>query len=373
MRWQTIQILLDPDEHSEYLQAAVRLWDVRNPRGGFFPKSIPRDAFPSEPDPEMVAWHEEVSQRLEYDYLKRNTPRSSPPNFGAYQYHYLPKHTPPKEDKVSRSRRGTIPQYRYVEPSDPPPRAKHRRGSSADHPRFSRKSHSKLSPDPDEKLPAKSRRGRSSSFAHPSGSPTVPGFYPDSSSEDSPSPEPEPPRTHRRRNLSVPRTSRARPHSHEAYARKPPRDVSPDYHKRYSHHDNHGVSSSKVYYSERPHRARSWVYKEDLPHPRQSGIKFREYIFDEPPSVSSSPETPVYPVHPKYVSATNPGYMSRSRANIDPGVEEKRRRSHSGGLPDRSRPWAPMWGAPVSSSKKYIPVAMPDLEYTSSKRRAYDR
>ncbi|KAF7592135.1 hypothetical protein BBP40_000683, partial [Aspergillus hancockii] len=53
VRWQTIQLLLDPDEHSRWLQNAVELWDIETPNGGTFPKLIPRDAFPAEPDPEM--------------------------------------------------------------------------------------------------------------------------------------------------------------------------------------------------------------------------------------------------------------------------------------------------------------------------------
>ncbi|KGO48290.1 hypothetical protein PEX1_071190 [Penicillium expansum] len=58
VRWQTIQLLMDPDEHSVYLQNAVNLWDIPDANGETFPKTIPRDAFPSEPDPEMLEWHE---------------------------------------------------------------------------------------------------------------------------------------------------------------------------------------------------------------------------------------------------------------------------------------------------------------------------
>ncbi|KXG51823.1 uncharacterized protein PGRI_092160 [Penicillium griseofulvum] len=58
VRWQTIQLLMDPDEHSVYLQNAVNLWDIAGANGEPFPKTIPRDAFPSEPDPEMLEWHE---------------------------------------------------------------------------------------------------------------------------------------------------------------------------------------------------------------------------------------------------------------------------------------------------------------------------
>ncbi|GAB1738488.1 hypothetical protein NU219Hw_g3294t1 [Hortaea werneckii] len=63
--WQTIQLLLGPAEHSEFLREAVRRWDVNDPTtGNVFPKILPRQCFPSEPDRHMVAWYEGVSERL---------------------------------------------------------------------------------------------------------------------------------------------------------------------------------------------------------------------------------------------------------------------------------------------------------------------
>ncbi|KAH8690046.1 hypothetical protein BGW36DRAFT_66697 [Talaromyces proteolyticus] len=84
VRWQVIQLLLSPDEHSQYLQSAVSRWDVPNPTGGTFPKVIPREAFPESPDQAMLQWHEKVSRRLEKDHVHRNTPRPSPGEFGRY-------------------------------------------------------------------------------------------------------------------------------------------------------------------------------------------------------------------------------------------------------------------------------------------------
>ncbi|EEH36403.2 hypothetical protein PAAG_06821 [Paracoccidioides lutzii Pb01] len=78
IRWQTIQLLLCPDEHVRFLQKAVKKFDIINPSGGcIFPKVIPRDSFPAEPDPEMVKWHETVSQKLEDDYRARKQKSSS--------------------------------------------------------------------------------------------------------------------------------------------------------------------------------------------------------------------------------------------------------------------------------------------------------
>lgn len=63
--WQTIQILLGPEEHAQFLREAVEKWDVKDVEtGDIFPKILPRECFPKEPDRHMVAWYEGVSERL---------------------------------------------------------------------------------------------------------------------------------------------------------------------------------------------------------------------------------------------------------------------------------------------------------------------
>lgn len=63
--WQTIQLLLGPDEHAPYIQQALRVFHVVDPEDGSpFPTPLPRDAFPLRPDEKMVQWHEGVSERL---------------------------------------------------------------------------------------------------------------------------------------------------------------------------------------------------------------------------------------------------------------------------------------------------------------------
>lgn len=63
--WQTIQLLLGPDEHAGFLAEAVAKWDVKDPATGkSFPKILPRECFPQEPDKHMVQWYEGVSERL---------------------------------------------------------------------------------------------------------------------------------------------------------------------------------------------------------------------------------------------------------------------------------------------------------------------
>lgn len=63
--WQTIQLLLGPDEHSTFLIEAVQKWDIKDPVSGeMLPKLLPRKCFPMDPDKHMVAWYEGVSERL---------------------------------------------------------------------------------------------------------------------------------------------------------------------------------------------------------------------------------------------------------------------------------------------------------------------
>ncbi|KAL8944115.1 MAG: hypothetical protein Q9211_000706 [Gyalolechia sp. 1 TL-2023] len=65
VRWQTVQVLLEPDQHVAFLQNAVKRLDIINPADGTqFPRPLPREALPSRPDPEMVRWHEGVAEKL---------------------------------------------------------------------------------------------------------------------------------------------------------------------------------------------------------------------------------------------------------------------------------------------------------------------
>ncbi|KAI2630218.1 hypothetical protein GGS26DRAFT_102856 [Hypomontagnella submonticulosa] len=65
VRWESIQILLEPQEHVPFMQFAVRNWPLVNPDTGKpFPVDLPAEAFPSECDPETDAWHKECARRL---------------------------------------------------------------------------------------------------------------------------------------------------------------------------------------------------------------------------------------------------------------------------------------------------------------------
>ncbi|OTB02999.1 hypothetical protein M426DRAFT_24227 [Hypoxylon sp. CI-4A] len=65
VRWETIQLLLEPQEHVPFMQFAVRNWNLVHPDTGRpFPVDLPREAFPTECDPEIDAWHRECAQKL---------------------------------------------------------------------------------------------------------------------------------------------------------------------------------------------------------------------------------------------------------------------------------------------------------------------
>lgn len=63
--WQTIQLLLGPEEHVPFLQRAVEQYDVVDPdTGNIFPKILPKECFPDKPDDAMEIWYEGVAARL---------------------------------------------------------------------------------------------------------------------------------------------------------------------------------------------------------------------------------------------------------------------------------------------------------------------
>ncbi|KAI9677158.1 MAG: hypothetical protein M1829_002732 [Trizodia sp. TS-e1964] len=73
VRWQTIQLLLDPNEHVPYLQETVRKYDIKNMlTGEIFPKILPRDCFPARADLRMLEWHNGVCETLRNASQARN-------------------------------------------------------------------------------------------------------------------------------------------------------------------------------------------------------------------------------------------------------------------------------------------------------------
>ncbi|SZF01096.1 unnamed protein product [Blumeria hordei] len=65
VRWQSIEILLGPEEHVPFIQKSLRLFHLRHPdTNELFPVELPTEAFPSVPDTEVEAWHGQCAERL---------------------------------------------------------------------------------------------------------------------------------------------------------------------------------------------------------------------------------------------------------------------------------------------------------------------
>lgn len=81
VRWQSIEILLGPEEHVPFIQRSLQLFDIRHPETNKpFPKDLPIDAFPLQPDPEIVRWHKKCAQKLRKCAIKAaNEIPDSPP------------------------------------------------------------------------------------------------------------------------------------------------------------------------------------------------------------------------------------------------------------------------------------------------------
>ncbi|KAL5118582.1 hypothetical protein ACEQ8H_003433 [Pleosporales sp. CAS-2024a] len=63
--WQTIQLLLGPEEHVPFLQRAVQKYNVVDAASGaVFPKVLPKECFPDRPDDAMETWYEDVAASL---------------------------------------------------------------------------------------------------------------------------------------------------------------------------------------------------------------------------------------------------------------------------------------------------------------------
>ncbi|PMB71021.1 hypothetical protein BM221_003485 [Beauveria bassiana] len=64
-RWESVEILLGPEEHVPFLQFAVKNWNLRHPETGeCFPADLPTDVFPSAADEEVDLWHKACGERL---------------------------------------------------------------------------------------------------------------------------------------------------------------------------------------------------------------------------------------------------------------------------------------------------------------------
>ncbi|KAL9122728.1 MAG: hypothetical protein Q9187_000709 [Circinaria calcarea] len=65
VKWQTVQLLLQPEEHVPFLQEALKRFEIKNSgEGGEFPSILPREALPKKADAGMLEWHDNALETL---------------------------------------------------------------------------------------------------------------------------------------------------------------------------------------------------------------------------------------------------------------------------------------------------------------------
>ncbi|PGG98784.1 hypothetical protein AJ80_09468 [Polytolypa hystricis UAMH7299] len=346
VRWQTIQLLLSPDEHVGFLQEAVGKFDIINPSGGaIFPKVIPREAFPSEPDLEMVKWHDSVCKRLENEYATRRLRASS--NRSSSRDHPLPDRrasAASMDDGAGEDHTDYFAQRRSSKtnpPAEAPGDALHEAYSPYSRPRHM--SHSTSYPAPKRRHADKvngqahsyppqhgsvsPRRKPSARSTTPSGLRRVHELSESSGSDASEDEAPQP--VHRtpieeedddddddmypeERERLVPSRHHVRRHSHDpAFSPRrrwddgdsPPRQRRA-HEEPYSPESRHArdpryTQVPQFHVSTRPRTPHRYQENEYPIHrspssrkPKPSTVKFREYIFDDAENISSAPPSP---------------------------------------------------------------------------------
>lgn len=222
-RWESVEILLGPEEHVPFLQYAVKNWSLRHPETGeYFPADLPADVFPSVADQEVDLWHKSCGERLSREAAGRPSrptrpsprerePETADPKFAPNQSRNsstagTPQARPPESDYFGRPwnyvnvpRGAQIPRRT---PSSRSPDKQPRSRSFND--RVRRRSFPDLSspisdepeeryPDDDYLSPQEARRPASGRrYSHPR-------HY---SSDEDAEPEPLPPRSRRRQEAS---------------------------------------------------------------------------------------------------------------------------------------------------------------------------
>jgi hypothetical protein len=64
-RWQSIELLLGPEEHVPFLQFALKNFGIKHPETGeLFPANLPTESLPSKPDPQIERWHNHCAEKL---------------------------------------------------------------------------------------------------------------------------------------------------------------------------------------------------------------------------------------------------------------------------------------------------------------------
>ncbi|KAG5927266.1 hypothetical protein E4U53_002901 [Claviceps sorghi] len=171
-RWESLEVLLGPEEHVPFLQYAVKNWNLKHPETGQdFPANLPVSCFPPQADKEVDRWHKLCATKLwtaaaaaaSSSNDEASARKSSPSYDNKPEPRFAYVHVrEPFSSTSSPNPRHTEAEY-FARPSDPhmtrrymsqrktersPDR--HRRGMSMDH-RGRRRSFSDYAADPSRK------------------------------------------------------------------------------------------------------------------------------------------------------------------------------------------------------------------------------
>ncbi|KAH6991045.1 hypothetical protein BKA56DRAFT_465936, partial [Ilyonectria sp. MPI-CAGE-AT-0026] len=94
-RWESLEILLGPEEHVPFLQYAVKNWHLKHPETGQdFPPDLPKTVFPTGADEEVDRWHKSCADKLRKEASKEREASGAAPE---------PDHPEPKFAYVRKS------------------------------------------------------------------------------------------------------------------------------------------------------------------------------------------------------------------------------------------------------------------------------
>ncbi|KAI4867628.1 hypothetical protein F4820DRAFT_191366 [Hypoxylon rubiginosum] len=139
VRWETIQLLLEPQEHVPFIQYAVRNWALVHPDTGRpFPADLPKEAFPADCDPEIDAWHKECARKLRDEATpKEEHPPRRPASDPRVHTTFSHARNPEANTTAPRSSRPEMDYFQRERPRERPVAYTHVAGSNYAGPQFS--------------------------------------------------------------------------------------------------------------------------------------------------------------------------------------------------------------------------------------------
>ncbi|KEY68378.1 hypothetical protein S7711_01155 [Stachybotrys chartarum IBT 7711] len=220
-RWESLQILLDPEEHVPFIQFAVKNWNLKHPETGqIFPPDLPKNVFPEVTDSEVDLWHQSCAKKLRDEAGPSLDPTSQGRGPGAVP-EVVPDHDTPKFAYVHI-------RNPWQKPTNPPDHQGRGRAFAYNHVpagRYTGRKGSEQSSDRDHRDPSPREPGRRRSFSD----------YPSPVQPDSP-----PRHAYVKPHIdhSPNRPSQGRRHSHPRHASSDESDDEPPPHrsKRSQHH-----------------------------------------------------------------------------------------------------------------------------------------